>query len=53
MINFIKVLLENDYPLGLIFNTIVSRIKSLINEKTIQQNNSNENESNNRFTILY
>jgi len=52
----IKVLLETDYPLGLIFNTIGSKIKSLINGKTIQQNNNKDNEPNNKkiwFTVPY
>jgi len=53
----IKVLLENDYPLGFIFNTIRSRIKSLINGKTMQQNNNQNNEPNNNtkiwFTVPY
>jgi len=53
----IKVLLENDYPLGLIFNMIRSRIKSLINGKIILQNNNEDNEpSNNKkiwFTVPY
>jgi len=36
----IKILLENDYPLDFIFNTISVRIKSLINDKTIKQKNN-------------
>jgi len=54
----IKILLENDYPLEFIFNTIRSRIKSLINDKTMQQKNNNQkNELNNNkkiwFTVPY
>jgi len=53
----IRVLLENDYPLGLIFHAIGSRIKSLINSKAIQQNNNKDNETinNNKiwFTVPY
>ena len=35
----IKVFLENDYPLGFIFDTIQERIKSLVNKKTFIQTN--------------
>jgi len=47
----IRVLLENDYPLGFIFNAIESRIKSLINGKTIQQNNNKYYEPSNNKKI--
>jgi len=50
----IRVLLANDYPLRLIFNTIGSKIKSLINDKTIQQNNNKDNEpSNNKKNLVH
>jgi len=55
----IEILLENDYPLEFIFNTIRTRIKSLINGKTTQQNNIQDNDSNNNnkktiwFTVPY
>jgi len=37
----IKILLENDYPLDFIFNTISSRIKGLINDKIAKYKNNN------------
>jgi len=53
----IRTLLENDYLLKLIFNTMGTRIKSLINGKTLQQNDNKDNEliSNKKiwFTVLY
>jgi len=52
----IKILLENDYPLGFIFNTISSRIKGLINDKIIKQKiNTAENGSNRKiwFTVPF
>jgi len=33
----IKTLLNNDYPLNLIFKVITDRIKSLVNRKTLKQ----------------
>jgi len=37
----IKILLENDYSLHFIFNTISSRIKGLINNKIVKYKNNN------------
>jgi len=37
----IKILLENDYPLDFIFNTISLRIKGLINDKIAKYKNNN------------
>jgi len=56
LIFIVKVLLQNDYPLDLIFNTMTSRIKYLINGKKILHNNNNEiNEDNKKiwFTVPY
>jgi len=53
----IRILLENDYPLKFIFNTIGTRVKSLIFGKTLQQNDNKDNELiNNKkiwFTVPY
>jgi len=52
----IKILFENDYPLDFIFNTISSRIKSLINDKIAKYKNNNvENFSDKKiwFTVSF
>jgi len=54
--SIIKILLENDYPLDFIFNTISVRIKSLVNDKIAKyKNNNTENGSNKKiwFTVPF
>jgi len=48
-------LLEYDYPLDLIFNTISLRIKSLVNDKIVRYKNNNENCSDKKiwFTVPF
>jgi len=50
----VRVLLQNDYPLGLVFSTIRSRIKSLMEGKIKLQNNENEHSDKKIwFTVPY
>jgi len=51
----VRILLENDYPLGFVFETMSSRLKGLINKRTIKQK-SNTTEAVDKklwFTVPY
>jgi len=51
----VRVLLENDYPLNLIFNKMSSRIKYLVHDKSSSKNNVDLTNENRKiwFTVPY